>query len=116
MMTEVAAKLRERIAEARVTASLTQAAVEEKLGLPPGAVSKIESGAREISSTELAALATMCGKRIGWFFSDGTEAAVHFRGEIGDDESRRDLAWFSEFAAAYRSLRHRVDRIERSAS
>jgi transcriptional regulator with XRE-family HTH domain len=108
MVSDVASRLRERIADARKSAALTQAALEGRLGLSAGTLSKIESGTREISSTELASLATVCGKSLGWFFAD-ENSAVQFRGEISDEESRRDLAWFSEFAAAYRGLRKRIE-------
>jgi transcriptional regulator with XRE-family HTH domain len=110
MARDVAARLRERIAEARQSAGLTQVALERRLELPAGAFSKIESGAREISSMELAELASLCGKSVAWFFSEMPKAVVHFRGEIGDEESRRDLAWFSEFVTAYRGLQKRLGR------
>jgi len=110
MVRDIATVLRERIGDARRAAGLTQGALEQRLNLPAGAISKVESGARDISSTELAELAALCGKSVAWFFSEEPRATVHFRGEIGDEESRRDLAWFNEFTAAYRALRRRVRR------
>ena len=109
MVSDIAVRLRQRIADARKLAGLTQAALEGRLGLSAGTLSKIESGTRDISSTELATLAALCGKSVGWFFADAEHPAVHFRGEVGDDESRRDLAWFNEFATSYRGLRKRVE-------
>jgi transcriptional regulator with XRE-family HTH domain len=114
MVSDIAARLCQRIADARKSAGLTQAALESELGLSAGTMSKIESGTRDVSSTELAALASICGKSVGWFFADGAHVAVHFRGGVGDDESRRDLAWFSEFATAYRGLRKRVEGTKRA--
>jgi transcriptional regulator with XRE-family HTH domain len=108
MSSEIAIRLRDRIARARKAAGLTQVEVEAKLRLPVGAVSKIEAGAREISSTELVELAAVLGRSVGSFFGPESDASVHFRGDVTADESRRDLSWFQEFATSYRSLAKRV--------
>jgi transcriptional regulator with XRE-family HTH domain len=109
MGNEISSRLRERLEAARQAASLTQADVEARLGLPGGAVSKIEAGTREVSSTELASFAHLVGKNVGWFFEEDRRLSpVHFRGQVSDDESRRDLAWLYEFAAAYRGLVRRL--------
>jgi len=109
MASEIEERLRERISVARKQANLKQSDVESKLGFSAGTLSKIESGQREISGAELAELAALCGRNVGWFFQDTSEASpVHFRGEIGDDESRRDLAWLNEFATSYQGLLRRV--------
>jgi transcriptional regulator with XRE-family HTH domain len=106
-MTDTATLLRDRIGRGRRDAGLSQAAIEAKLELPAGALSKIETGARAITSTELAALAQMCGRSIGWFF-DPTPANVPMFGESESTTGRADLAWLHEFAEAACTLERLV--------
>lgn len=93
--------LRQRIQQARREVDLSQAMVEVELKLPAGAFSKIESGARAITSTELAYFARLSGRRIGWFFAQEPTTVSKLRGQAASVEGRADLAWLHEFAEAF---------------
>ena len=93
--------LKDRVGQARREAGLTQAAIEEHLNLPAGAVSKIESGTRSVTSTELAELAKICGRHLGWFFESQGDYVPRLRGDANTTAGRGDLAWLNEFAQAF---------------
>lgn len=93
--------LRQRILQARRDVDLSQAEVEAELKLPAGAFSKIESGVRAITSTELAEFARLSGRHIGWFFASEPTTVSKLRGSAGSVEGRADLAWLHEFAEAF---------------
>jgi transcriptional regulator with XRE-family HTH domain len=97
-------RLRTRIATAREQAGLSQGELERLLGIPSGAISKIEAGTRDVSSIELASIAKSCGRSLNWFFDEAEDMVPQLRGTLGTDEARSDLAWFNEFADAYVSL------------
>jgi transcriptional regulator with XRE-family HTH domain len=59
-----------RLREAREAAGLRQAQVAKQLGKPQSYVSKIESGERRIDPLELANLARIYGRKIGWFVDE----------------------------------------------
>jgi transcriptional regulator with XRE-family HTH domain len=107
-MTDTATILRERISRARRDAGLAQATIEKGLKLTAGAFSKIESGARDITSTELAAFAQMCGLNVGWFFDAEPTSVPMLRGDSASGLGRADLAWLHEFAEATVSLERLV--------
>jgi transcriptional regulator with XRE-family HTH domain len=105
-MDEVAARLRQRIVEARKSASLSQQELARAVDLQPTAVSKIENGARDVSSTELAKIAHACGRPLSWFFSDEEpSAALSLRSAGTSAEVLKDLAWANEFAETYAFLK-----------
>jgi transcriptional regulator with XRE-family HTH domain len=56
-----------RLRHAREAAALKQAEVGRKMGKPQSFVSKVENGERRIDPTELAQLARVYGRDIGWF-------------------------------------------------
>jgi transcriptional regulator with XRE-family HTH domain len=107
MSENIAERLRARVAQARLEAALGQAEIERSLGLPPGAVSKIENGARAITSTELAQFARLTGRYLGWFFDEDAVPTPMMRGELASEAGRADLAWLHEFAEAYTFLKSR---------
>lgn len=108
-MDDLAAHLRKRIIEARKDANLSQQAVADALGLQPTAISKLENGARDVSSTELARIAQICGKPLSWFFGDDDlPVAISLRSAGASTEALKDLAWANEFAEAYAFLKNAV--------
>jgi transcriptional regulator with XRE-family HTH domain len=108
-MDEVAGRLRERIVNARKAASLSQQELAHAVNLQPTAVSKIENGARDVSSTELAKIAQVCGRPLSWFFSDEEPSVVlSLRSSGTSAEALKDLAWASEFADTYAFLKKAV--------
>lgn len=107
-MREIKTILRERVSQARREAGFAQAGVETQLGLPPGALSKIESGSRAITSTELAAFAQLCGLNVGWFFDPQPAAAVRLRAASESPATRADLAWLHDFAETVCTLERLV--------
>lgn len=75
-----------RIAEARVAASMSQADLGAALKLTDyTAVSKIESGTRRVSATEIFAIAETLDKPLQWFVMDEVPAAISRRTDAGFD-------------------------------
>ncbi|HEX2049867.1 MAG TPA: XRE family transcriptional regulator [Actinomycetota bacterium] len=72
-----------RVAEARRAVGLTQEDLAEALGLDRTAVSKVESGKREIDSLELARLSRVLARPIDWFLYEDAPALVSYRRELG---------------------------------
>jgi transcriptional regulator with XRE-family HTH domain len=108
-MKDMATHLRGRIIEARRTANLSQQEVASALGLEPTAISKIENGARDVSSTELARIAQVCGRSLSWFFGDEDSSVVmSLRSGGASTEALKDLAWANEFAEAFAFLKKMV--------
>lgn len=68
-----------RIAAARRDAGLTQEECASRAELPGTALSKIETGARRVSSLDLARLADALDMRIEWFFQEAPPAVVSRR-------------------------------------
>jgi transcriptional regulator with XRE-family HTH domain len=108
MTQDIESQLRSRVAKAREAAGLAQAEIERSLGLPPGAVSKIEGGSRGITSAELAQVARLTGRHVGWFFDESPQPTPAMRGEAGSEAGRADIAWLCEFADAYCFLKQRL--------
>ena len=59
-----------RVALARRTLSLTQAALAERIGVHRSAIARIESGSRQLNALELAALARITDLPIDWFIGE----------------------------------------------
>jgi len=111
-MNDVATLLFQRIAEARKAAGLAQQELADSVGMQPTAISKIENGARDVSSTELARIAQVCGRPLSWFFTDEEASlVVSLRSAGASTEALKDLAWASEFAESYAHLRRMVSRL-----
>lgn len=62
--------LASRLAQARRTAGLSQAEVARAVGLDRTAISKIESGHRQVEALELARLASVLLRPVDWFVRD----------------------------------------------
>jgi len=60
-----------KLREAREAAVLKQAEVGRKVGRPQSFVSKVENGERRLDPTELAQLARVYGRDVGWFLEPG---------------------------------------------
>lgn len=76
-----------RIAEARVAAGMSQgqlAAALDKVA-DHTTISKMESGARRVSATEMFAIAERLGKPLQWFVMDEVPAAISRRTDAGFD-------------------------------
>jgi Zn-dependent peptidase ImmA (M78 family)/DNA-binding XRE family transcriptional regulator len=71
----------QRVAEARVAARLTQGQLAAEMGIDRSAVAKVESGRRNLSSLELARLASALDRPIEWFVSEPPPAVVSRRSE-----------------------------------
>lgn len=64
-------RLVERLKAARLEAGLSQVQVAEALGVPQQHVSRVELGERRVDPTELAELARLYGKPLGYFLEEG---------------------------------------------
>lgn len=69
----------ERVAEARAEAGLTQAQLASAVGLARSMLSKVETGMRQVSAVELAAISRELGRRIDWFVEPGPPAVASYR-------------------------------------
>jgi transcriptional regulator with XRE-family HTH domain len=66
----------ERIAAARLRASMTQAELASALGVDRSVLAKIEVGARRVTALELSRIAEAVDERIEWFVSDAPPSIV----------------------------------------
>lgn len=62
-----------RLREARELASISQSEAAEALGLPRTAVTQVERGNRAISTLELARLAELYRRPVGWFLAEAPD-------------------------------------------
>ena len=85
-------QLGDRIAAARRDVGLTQEECASRAELPRTALAKIETGARRVSSLDLARLANALDMRIEWFFEEAPPAVVSRRNaaEAGAPSPRID--------------------------
>ena len=110
-----------RIADGRVAAGLSQSELATAVGQRDHTViSKMESGTRRVSATEMFAIADALGKPVQWFVMDEVPAAISRRTDAGFDPavaSRIDLA-VELFADDVRSLmrKHLISAGTRPAS
>lgn len=72
-------ELGQRIAEARQAEGISQAELGEPLGLDRSAVSRIESGIRQVDSLELSRIASRLGRPLSWFFTENPALVVSRR-------------------------------------
>lgn len=83
-------KLGERIATARQEARLNQASLAAVLGVDRAAVSRIESGSRNVDSIELATIAEAVGRPVSWFLEERMPVqALFLRETQSSGEDRR---------------------------
>jgi Zn-dependent peptidase ImmA (M78 family)/transcriptional regulator with XRE-family HTH domain len=68
-----------RIAEARSAVALTQEALAEAIGLDRTALSKIETGRRQVDSLELARIAEAVGRPLEWFVTLAPQSILSWR-------------------------------------
>lgn len=64
------AAFRSRLVSARLEAGLSQQDVADRLGKPQSWISKNESGERRVDAVELAKLAKVLKRPVGWFVED----------------------------------------------
>lgn len=85
-------QLGDRISAARRDVGLTQEECASRAELPRTALAKIETGARRVSSLDLARLANTLDMRIEWFFQEAPPAVVSRRNaaEAGAPSPRID--------------------------
>ena len=76
-----AVELRNRIAEARDLAGLTQQQVSAVTGLDRTVIVKIEAGSRKVAATELVLLAEALDRPVDWFFSVSPPSVVSRRSD-----------------------------------
>lgn len=76
------AAFRSRLVAARVEAGLSQQDVATRLGKPQSWISKNESGERRVDAVELAKLAKVLKRPVGWFVED-----VQSPGDAPTDEA-----------------------------
>lgn len=100
----LASLLSERVAQARKEAGLSQDGLAGEIGLDGSAISKIENGTRQLSSTELARMARACGRPIDWFFSREESPSPLLRGTAASSEARHDATWLLEFSDSFTFL------------
>jgi transcriptional regulator with XRE-family HTH domain len=85
-----------RLKAARLAAGLTQTAVAQALGRPQSYVSKTESGERRLDPIELAALAGLYGKPVGFFVAEavhsGASLSTERRSPFGARPRRKSRA------------------------
>ena len=74
-------ELRNRIAEARELAGLTQQQVSAVTGLGRAVIARIEAGSRKLAATELVLLAEALDRPVDWFFSASPPAVVSRRSD-----------------------------------
>ena len=74
-------ELGSRIAEARKLAGLTQEQLASVMSLGRTVITKIESGARRVSATELVTLAEVLDRPVDWFFVVSPPAVVSRRSD-----------------------------------
>ena len=72
-------ELGQRVAEARASRRLTQGALAEQIGLDRTAVSRIESGTREIDFLELAHIARVLQRPLDWFLTEPLPSVASWR-------------------------------------
>lgn len=80
-----------RIGDARDDAGITQADLARALGVDPSAVTRMESGDRKVSATELVAIAGTLGRPIDWFVYESPPAVLSRRQEAGVTSRSLDL-------------------------
>ena len=76
-----AVELRNRIAEARELAGLTQQQVSAVTGLGRTVIARIEAGSRKLAATEIVLLAEALDRPVDWFFSASPPAVVSRRND-----------------------------------
>lgn len=81
-----------RLKEAREYVGLTQDDVARKLGVPRSALSNIEAGTRKVDALELAQLAKLYQRPLGWFTGEDRNLPGHGAGN--------DVAHLARAAAA----------------
>lgn len=95
-------KLAERLREAREAAGLSQEDVAQKLGVPRPAVSQIENGHRRVEALELARLAKLYGRPLGFFADEEPvgskrQDALHRTTAALSEKDRAEVLRFAEY-------------------
>lgn len=86
-------ELARRVAEARVSAGMTQAELAQAVGVDRTVLSRIEGGSRALDSVLLARIADAVGQRVNWFLEERTSVhALFFRESQSPADSVRSRA------------------------
>jgi transcriptional regulator with XRE-family HTH domain len=88
------ARIDEQIRRARRESGFSQEALAERIGVPPGELSRYEEG-EEISSRHLELIAVATGKPVSFFYGSEAQNGSGFGGRV-----RAAVAWLSAPAAA----------------
>lgn len=101
-------QLAERLREAREAAGLSQGDVAQKLSMPRPAISQIENGHRRVEALELARLAKLYGRPLGFFADEEPVGArrldaLNRTAAALSEKDRAEVLRFAEF------LRQRAD-------
>lgn len=101
-------ELARRVAEARVSAGMTQAELAEAVGVDRTVFSRIEGGSRALDSVLLAMIADAVGQRVNWFLEERTSVhSLFFRESqpLGDSPRGRTVSELEQFVSDYLFLR-----------
>ncbi|WP_163868264.1 helix-turn-helix domain-containing protein [Myxococcus eversor] len=95
-------RLATRLREAREAAGLSQEDVAQKLSLPRPAISQIENGHRRVEALELARLARLYERSLGFFADEepvGSKRldALHRTAAVLSEKDRAEVLRFAEF-------------------
>jgi transcriptional regulator with XRE-family HTH domain len=95
-------RLAARLREARESAGLSQEDVAAKLGLPRPAISQIENGHRRVEALELARLAKLYSRPLGFFADEEPVGAkrldaLHRTASALSEKDRAEVLRFAEF-------------------
>lgn len=95
-------RLAERLREAREAAGLSQEDVAQKLSMPRPAISQIENGHRRVEALELARLAKLYGRPLGFFADEEPVGArrldaLNRAAAALSEKDRAEVLRFAEF-------------------
>ena len=94
-----------KVREARQAAALSQAEVADRMGIDRTSLSRIESGERSISATEIAGLSQVLGRSISFFLGDAEPSRdMLLRAENVRPVDHATLGAFLDHCADYASL------------
>lgn len=104
--------LGERLRQAREEKGLSQEEVAQHLGIPRPAVSQIENGHRRVEALELARLAKLYGRPLGYFSDDEPigSARLEMLRRAAADLSEKDREQVLRFA---KFLREQADGVRK---
>jgi len=94
-------RIGDKLKDARLKCGLTQAQVENIIGVNKSQLSYYETGKREINITLLEKLAVLYGYSLSYFLEESDfkepDTQIAFRGEELNDRDLEVIAWSKEF-------------------